>query len=237
MIAAFGWGLLAGSALLLGALIGWYVNPSRKITAAVMAFGSGVLMSAIAFDLMDEAAESGGLLATSTGFLLGATFFTAGAMLLSRTQLRGGKEGAAAAAIALGATFDGIPEAIVIGLSVVQGAGVSLPIVIAIFLSNVPEGMSSATGLKAAGYSRAATFGLWAGIALMCASASLIGYTLFDGAAPEYAAIAQGVAAGAMLAMIADTMIPEAFDEQHDAAGLITALGFLVAFLLSHGLA
>jgi ZIP family zinc transporter len=237
MLSALGWGLFAGSALLVGALIGWYADPRPKVIGSVMAFGSGVLIPAIAFDLMDDATATGGIIASAVGFLAGAAFFTMGAMLLARFGARrGSRQGAAAATIALGATFDGIPESIIVGLSLVEGPGVSLPIVIAIFLSNVPEGMSSAAGLKSAGFSRMAVFGLWCGIALLCGAGALAGYTLFDGTPPEYAAVAQGVAAGAMLAMIADTMIPEAFDEEQTATGLIMALGFIVAFVLSHGM-
>lgn len=244
MLPALLWGLLAGSSLLVGALLGWFASPSARITAAVMAFGSGVLVSAIAFELMEEALHSGGLLPSVTGFLAGAVAFTAGTLMLAASGARhrkrsagvAGAGGAAALAIALGSVFDGIPESMVIGLSLLDGSSVSLPIVAAIFLSNVPEGMSSAVGMKRAGMSKRYVFGLWGVIALLCGAGSLAGYALFDTAPVEYVAVAQGVAAGAMLAMIADTMIPEAFDGTHNAAGLITALGFVTAFILSHTL-
>ena len=90
------------------------------------------------------------------------------------------------------------------------------------------------TQLKAAGHSRSYVFALWTGIAVLCGAGALGGFYFFDGSPPEYVAVAQGIAAGAMLAMIADTMIPEAFNEDHDASGLITAAGFVAAFLLSH---
>ncbi len=243
-IPSFLWGLLAGSSLLIGAAWGWFARPSARLTAGVMAFGSGVLVSAIAFELMDEALRIGGMKAAATGFALGAMAFTAGAVVLARRGAHGRKRSSeeaapaatAALAIALGSVFDGIPESMVIGLSLLEGGSVSLPIVGAIFLSNVPEGMSSAAGMRSAGLSRTYVFGLWTGIAVLCGLGSLAGFVLFDGAAPEYIAVAQGVAAGAMLAMIADTMIPEAFNEAHDAAGLITAAGFLTAFVMSHAL-
>ncbi|APH70787.1 ZIP family metal transporter [Aquibium oceanicum] len=240
ILIALAWGLFAGSSLLIGATVGWFARPSPRVIAAVMAFGSGVLVSAIAFDLMDEAQEIGGLAASSIGFVAGAVGFTAGALLLARAGAHGRKRSsrtdasAATAAIALGSVFDGIPESIVIGLSLLEGEGVSLPIVAAIFLSNFPEGMSSSAGMKSSGLPARYVFGLWAGIAALCGLGSVVGYHFFAGVPQEYIAVAQGVAAGAMLAMIADTMIPEAFDEAHDAAGLITAGGFLAAFLLSH---
>lgn len=241
---ALGWGLVGGSALLVGAAIGWFGNPGQRLIAAIMAFGSGVLISAIAFDLMEEALLQGGLAASTGGFVIGAAFFTAGALLLARHDAQGRKRstsGAAAPAtaafaIALGSIFDGIPESMIIGLSLLEGEGVSLPILVAIFLSNIPEGMSSSAGMKASGLSRRYVFGLWCAIMLLCGAGALAGYYLFDGAPPQYVAIAQGIAAGAMLAMIADTMIPEAFETAHDYSGLITAAGFMTAFVLSHAL-
>ena len=229
LLIALSWGLFAGSSLLIGAGVGWFAKPSPRLIAAVMAFGSGVLVSAIAFDLMDEAQATGGLAASSALLLA-----RAGAHGRKRSSRADASAATAAAAIALGSVFDGIPESIVIGLSLLEGEGVSLPIVAAIFLSNFPEGMSSSAGMKSSGLPARYVFGLWAGIAALCGLGSVIGYHFFAGVPQEYIAVAQGVAAGAMLAMIADTMIPEAFDEAHDAAGLITAGGFLAAFLLSH---
>lgn len=241
-LTALGWGLFGGSALLVGAAIGWFARPSPRIVAAVMAFGSGVLISAIAFDLMDDAAAKGGIAASATGFILGAMAFTLGALWLARRDAGGRKRSSvsaaapatAAMAIALGSVFDGIPESMVIGMSLLEGEGVSLPVVIAIFLSNVPEGMSSSAGMKASGLSRRFVFGLWSGIDILCGIGAVAGFHLFAGVSAHYVAVAQGVAAGAMLAMIADTMIPEAFDTAHDFAGLITAAGFVCAFMLSH---
>lgn len=110
---------------------------------------------------------------------------------------------------------------------------VSWVAVVAIFLSNVPEGRSSAAGMKRAGRSAGYVFGLWSGIALVSGLASLAGYALFSGFSQDVTAAAQAVAAGAILAMVADTMIPEAFEVAHDYAGLITVAGFLAAFTLS----
>ena len=133
----------------------------------------------------------------------------------------------------MSALLDGIPESIVIGVSMIGGSVVSWVAVVAIFLSNVPEGLSSASGMKKAGRSASYVFGLWAGIAVISGLAALAGYVAFAGLSADVIAATQAVAAGAILAMIADTMIPEAFEVAHDYVGIITVAGFLAAFTLS----
>lgn len=238
------WGLLAGSALLLGAALGYFVRVPRRLIAAVMAFGSGVLISALSFDLMDEAYKRGGFDSTAVGFVCGAAVYTAANLYLSRRGAKHRKrsgdqqpseedDAGSGLAIAVGALLDGIPESVVIGVSMIEGGAVSAVAVVAIFLSNLPEGLSSAAGMKKAGRTAAYVFGVWAGIALISGLAALAGYALFSGFSADVIAGTTAVAAGAILAMLADTMIPEAFETAHGFAGLITVIGFLIAFVIS----
>ncbi len=241
---AGGWGLLAGSALVIGAAVAWFAPVPQRLIAAIMAFGAGVLISALTFDLMDEAYRRGGLDSTGVGFIGGAAVFTLANAALARYGARQRKrsqgqqpsedeDSGSGLAIAVGALLDGVPESIVIGLSLLEGGAVSLVAVIAIFLSNVPEGLSSAAGMKKAGRSALYVFGVWGGIALISGLAAWAGYVVFRGLSMEWVAGTTAVAAGAILAMLADTMMPEAFEYAHDAAGLITVIGFFAAFVLS----
>jgi ZIP family zinc transporter len=238
------WGLLAGSALLVGAAAGFYLTIPVRLIAGVTAFGSGVLISALSFELMDDAYRRGGLDATSLGFLCGAAVYTAANWVLARNGAKHRKRSngrqpseaerpGSGLAIAVGALLDGVPESIVIGLSLLGGGAVGWVAVIAVFLSNIPEGLSSSVGMRRAGRSAGYVFGVWAGIALASGLASVAGYALFAGLGADVVAGTTAVAAGAILAMLADTMIPEAFEEAHTAAGLITVAGFLAAFTLS----
>lgn len=238
------WGFVAGAALLLGAGIAYFVDVPQRLIAAVMAFGSGVLISALSFELMDEAYKKGGFGATTIGFLGGAAAYTLANWILAHHGAKHRKrsddkqpseadDSGSGAAIAVGALLDGIPESIVIGLSLLKGGSVSVVAVIAIFLSNIPEGLSSAAGMKKAGRSARYIFGVWGAIALTCGLASLVGYTVFQTVSANIVAATTAVAAGAILSMLVDTMIPEAFDKAHDFAGLITVAGFLTAFVLS----
>jgi len=245
------WGLLSGSALLIGAAAGWFAPLPRRLIAAIMGFGAGVLISALSFDLMDEAWQrshdaGSGFAPVAAGFIGGAALFTLCNFALglwgARHRKRSGPEHRAldtsrcpqnGGALALGALLDGIPESIVIGVSLLEGHGVAKVAVAAVFLSNLPEGLSSAAGMKAEGRTAGFVFLLWAGIALVSGLAALLGYLLFAGAAPGLVAAVQAVAAGAILAMIVDTMVPEAFEETHDFAGLVAVAGFLLAFALS----
>ncbi|QIJ66012.1 ZIP family zinc transporter [Streptomyces sp. JB150] len=243
------WGLVAGSALLLGAVVGYGLRVPQKVIATVMAFGAGVLLSAVSFELVGEAYEQAGLAPAAVGTLAGAAAYTAGNMWLARRGARHRKrsghrqdraqpserqQSGSGLALAFGALLDGVPESAVIGVSLLDGGAVSLVTVAAVFISNVPEGLSSSAGMREAGRGKAYVFGVWGAIALASTLSAVLGYTVVGGFSPAVIAAVTAVAAGAILAMIADTMIPEAFEEAHLAIGLVTVSGFLVSFALSH---
>lgn len=238
------WGLFSGGALLVGAVIGYRFRLSDTLIASIMAFGSGVLISTLAFELMEEAYRQGGLGASGIGFAAGALVYSAANWLLGLYGAKHRKRSGdlqpseedmqgSGAAIAVGALLDGIPESIAIGLSMLDGSGISTVTVTAIFISNIPEGLASSSGMKRSGRSAGFIFGLWLTIAIISGIAALAGYAVFGEFSTQVRAATTGVAAGAILAMIADTMIPEAFEKTHGLSGLVTAAGFLSAFALS----
>ncbi len=250
MITAFVYGLIGGAALLLGAVVGIYTNISKRLVGAIMAFGSGVLISALTFDLMAKAYESGGFDSTSIGFLSGAVLFVGGDYLIDRFgghwRKRGHGERHAAvrpssadsasssgSAIFLGAMLDGIPESAAIGVGLAAGQGFGLVMLVAVFMSNFPEGISGAIGMKQGGKSREYIIGVWSSVVLTAGISSILGYQFLASAKPDVMAAGLAIAAGAILAMLADTMMPEAFEDGGRLVALVTVLGFLLAFVVS----
>jgi zinc transporter, ZIP family len=234
------WGLVGGAALLVGALLGLYARASYRVIGLVMAFGAGVLISAVAFELTEEAFHSAGAAPVVVGLVSGSVVFFVGDWLVDR---RGGhrrksptgepQQGAGAMALVLGALLDGIPESAAIGVSVIGGGEVGIAMVAAVFLSNVPESMSASAGLKRAGRSTRQIVILWSVVMLASGLAAGLGYVLLEGASPAVVAGIQTFAAGAIITMLADTMMPEATEHAGRLVGLLTMLGFALAFLLS----
>jgi len=238
------WGALAGAALVLGAAIGYMVRLPQIVLAGVMAFGSGVLISALSFELMEEAYQQAGFIPVATGFFFGSLLYSIANWWLAKRGAKDRKrsssnanaessEGDSGTAIAVGALLDGIPESMAIGLTLLAGGGVSLPTVVAIFISNIPEGLSSSAGMRASGRSAKYVFVLWSGIALCSGLAAIVGYAVCGEFSVQTQAAITAVAAGGILSMLAETMIPEAFAGAHDYAGFITCAGFAAAFALS----
>ncbi|MGK5441346.1 ZIP family metal transporter [Micromonospora sp. URMC 105] len=240
------WGLLAGSALVIGAAIGYFGRVPRRVIATIMAFGAGVLLSAVSFELIAEAHELGGLMPTAIGAASGALAYTGANVLLARRGARHRMRSEAdmqpteqempgsGSAIAVGALLDGVPESVVIGASLIAGGPVSLVTVVAVFLSNVPEGLASAAGMRRAGRSRRYVFLLWSAIAVASGISALAGYLLLGGASPAVMSTITALAAGGIIAMLSDTMLPEAYEDAHLLVGLAAVVGFLTAFALSH---
>ena len=241
------WGLLASSGLLLGAVpaLAFRSRLSHRIVAAIMGFGGGVLIAVLAFDLLESAFMDGGPIAVTLGFLSGATAFCSinwhlaqrGARHRNRCgdcveQPSEADQRGSGQAIAVGAVLDCIPESLVIGLSLTGGEAIGPGLVAGFFLANVPQGLSSASGMKKAGRSKRYILSLWTGITLISGVAAAAGYLVLGMAAPMVPAIILAFAAGGVLAMLAESMIPEAFDDAQPYIGLITVVGFLVAYLI-----
>jgi ZIP family zinc transporter len=239
MLPALGWGTLAASSLVIGAMLAevrtW---PSRQI-GMVLAFGAGALISAIGFELAGEAIEVGSVQATAAGLGGGAiAYFVLDGWIASRFATGRGRAGRASGsdagtALALGAFLDGIPEQLVLGIGLAAGDGVSAGLVVAIFVSNLPEAIGSASAMRAGGTRERRIVMLWLAVAVICALASVAGYGVADAVSGDLRAAIDGFAAGALLVMLVDSMIPEATREAGRVAGLLTTFGFAVATALS----
>jgi ZIP family zinc transporter len=239
MWSSFGWGTLAASSLVIGAVIAMILPISVRTIGMIMAFGAGVLISAVAFDLVEEAAGlargGGGLL---VGLLVGCVVYFVGDRLIDRSgggkrkDPTGAQADGSALAIVLGSVLDGIPESMVIGLTVFAGGAVSLSYLVAVFISNVPESISSTSGLVTGGWKKSRILWMWIAIAVISGLASLAGYSLFQHSSPNTIAFIDAFAAGAILTMLADTMMPEAYQHGGNLVGVVTTLGFITAYLI-----
>jgi zinc transporter, ZIP family len=240
MSSALVWGALASSSLVIGALLAGVRSwPPRQI-GMVLAFGAGALISAISFELAEEGIAVGSIQATAAGLGAGAlVYFALDGLIAARSSTGRGRAGRASGsdagtALALGAFLDGIPEQLVLGIGLAAGEGVSVGLVVAIFVSNLPEAIGSASAMREAGTPERRIAVLWLAVAAICVMASVAGYGLADAVSGELRAAIDGFAAGALLVMLIDSMIPEATRESGRVAGLLTTLGFAVATALSN---
>jgi ZIP family zinc transporter len=241
MEAAF-WGFVGGGALLVGALLGLYLPVRIRVVGLVMGFGVGVLISAVAFELTGAAYDRAGAVPVVLGLSAGALTFYVGDLLIDRvggdqrkdpTGTGAGGTSSAATALVLGALLDGIPESAAIGVSLIGGGSVGLAVVIAVFLSNIPESLSASVGMKRDGRSVSYILRLWTAVVAASVVSAALGYGLLGGAGDATLSFTETFAAGAVLTMLADTMVPEAAEHAGAAVGLACVTGFICSFLLS----
>src|SRR5262245_33067349 len=234
------WGAFAASSLIIGALIAILRPIAKKPLGLVMAFGSGVLVSSVAYELVEEAVRIGGQAPMAIGLAVGTFVFYLGDRAIDSIggegmgSVKGPEAPESGLAIVLGAALDGVPESVVLGLTISQGGGVGISFLIAVFLSNLPEGIAGTAGLLTTSWSRVRIIGLWLVVVAASAVAALVGATVLAETSGEVRALILGFAGGAILTMLADTLIPEAYEHAGKAAGLVTTLGFGLAFALSY---
>lgn len=239
MLSTFFYGLLASSSLVIGGLIGIWLPIGKRTLGIIMAFGAGVLISAVSYELILDAVKltykSG---ATTIGIFAGALTFFFADMLIgkvgasNRKAIEGSLQSRLVVPIVLAITLDGIPETTVIGLSVLKDGNVSIAILIAVFISNLPEAIASTTGMRSGGWGTKKILLLWLAIGLVCATAAPIGYVLVGNTSPFWVALIEAFAAGAILMMLANTMMPEAYEHGGKLAGIFTVLGFVVSVMV-----
>lgn len=239
------YGFLSGIALLLGSFFGLYLKISKKQIALIMAFGCGVLISSLSIDLMTEAFElSKDTIVVGVAFLLGAVIFVGGDYIIDNI---GGKkrksiieiknietEITSGNAILLGTLLDGIPESLVMGAALASGGSGGLVFVVAVFLSNFPEGISGTIAMKNSGMSKKKILITWSAMVVVTIFFTVFGYQFLGTASNNFKAFAMAFASGAILAMLSDSMLPEAFNKGGKFTGIIVSAGFLVAFLLTN---
>jgi len=239
MLEATAFGALGSSALLVGAGLTYWLRPSRVVIGCVMAFGAGTLISAVAFELVLDIIEMDRPVHLAVGLSLGALAFFAGDLWIdsrggaARKRSTGEQADGSPLAIVLGTLLDGVPESFILGLTVVTGGGVSVAFLAAVFLSNLPESMAASYGLDKAGWKRSNTVWMWTGLVALSAVSAAFGFAVFSAMPTLEGALVQAFAAGALLTMLADTMMPEAFEFSGKAVGLFTVLGFGVAIAIS----
>lgn len=240
MLQAALWGGIAGSAVLLGSFTGIAFRIPRKWTAWIMAFGTGILIGAVSFELLLEAVKQSDLKVTSTGFILGAAVFTIINAILAkkggheRKKSTSKKTKSAGVAIFFGTLLDAIPESILIGASLIDQSEVSWLLVIAIFLSNFPEGLSSSIGLLKEGFSKQKIIGMWIAVFILSTIAAALGFLFLEQASDSFLSMIGAFAGGGIMAMVSSTMLPEAHEDAGAAVGLITSLGLLSSLVLTH---
>jgi ZIP family zinc transporter len=224
-------GLAASSALVIGGVAGAYWNPPRLLVGILLAFASGALISALAFELFEEAFKLGGATRAGLGLLAGAAVFVIADTLLERRSKKDGAGSAVGFALLAGVTLDGVPENLALGTSLVEGASISL--LVAIFFSNLPESLVGAAAMREAGQSSREVVTLWVVCAIVLAAAVVLGRGVAQGLPEHGLSFALSFAGGAVLASLADTLMPEAFEKGNPSVAFATCAGFFLSFVLA----
>jgi ZIP family zinc transporter len=235
------WGFVSGLPLVAGAIVTRFFTFNKKTIGIIMAFGSGVMISVISFSLMKEAYELGGIIPISVGFTVGAIIFGIGNREIHKRGARHRKRPfhpetknmkATGLVLALGSLMDNIPESIALGISLVGASSVTSALLAGIILTNFPEAVASSQAMKVVKRNPKYILSTWGSIAAANIAAAAAGFLFFGQIGPEGVAIALSLAAGAILAMLAETMMPEAYELGGFHISLATAAGFLVAFVI-----
>jgi len=239
---AFGWGLAAASGVLVGTVLGLVTQLPHRAIAAVMSFGAGVLLSAASIKIASEALIVAGTLFTGGGIIAGAAMFSmANAVFAAakdrkrcgecKQQPTEAEAPGSGTSIALGTALDAVPEALVLGVTL-QVSGPDVPLVVALALSNVPEALSGTTGMRLASRSSTYVLTVWSSIAVGTAATTALAFCLLSDLSHDLTAVLKAFGAGALIAMAAETMIPEAFHGGPRYSGVIAASGFAALILL-----
>jgi ZIP family zinc transporter len=235
---AFAWGGLSSSALYIGEALAGPLERAPRVTGLVMGFGAGTLLSAIAYELIPETNLKDGL-GVGIAFVIGALVYYFGDRIIDggggadRQQIGGtGAESGSGAAMFLGALLDGVPEAFILGIGLAQGGSISVAFITAVFVSNIPQGVAGTASLRAAGYSGRRIFWMWTALTIACATVAAVGFQVSE-LLHTQGVYAEAFAAGAVLTMLANSMMPEAFEHGGRAVGLVTVLGYLIAGALT----
>jgi zinc transporter, ZIP family len=236
MLNAFLIGLLASSSLVIGGIIAIRFSLSNRAIGIILGFGAGTLISAVSYELIFEAIKlSVGSGYTAYGFFAGAaTFFLSDKLIGNLGNKDKNNEihsnsSSLVIPMVLAIVLDGIPESIVIGLGIFEGGKVSMAMLVAVFISNLPEAIAGSKGMKESGWKKKKILFLWLIISLFCAVSTVAGYSLFSGASNEWLSFIQAFAGGAILMMLANSMIPESYEHGGKLAGVFTVLGFFVS--------
>lgn len=226
-LAAAGWGALGAVSLLAGAWLAIHWRPAARTVGLIMGFGAGTLLGAIAYELIPAQALGNGW--TFAAFAAGAlVFFGVDRAVTGRSE-----SGGSSKSIVLGALLDGIPESLVLGMSLAAGGKVSVAFLAAVFLSNLPEGLGATDGMLKTGQRTGSVYRMWASIVAVAAISAAVGYWVLRALPHANGAYVEAFAAGAVLTMLANSMIPEAVREARRWTGLLVALGFAVAGTLT----